>query len=63
MKHYYDKCCNESIQYKPRDMVLLEGTNIKTERPMKKFDDLQYGPFKCEALVDPQYCECVKMTA
>ena len=33
-------------QYQPGDLVLLEATNIHTERPSKKLDDKRYGPFQ-----------------
>ena len=36
MKQQFDKHRSESQDYKPGDLVWLEGTNIKTQRPAKK---------------------------
>ena len=36
----------KDITYKVGDMVWLSSTNITTERPSKKLDDKQLGPFK-----------------
>ena len=46
MKRFYDRTRGQAINYSPGDLVLLEATNIHTIRPMKKFDDRRYGPFK-----------------
>ena len=46
MKWQYDKCRSESVEYKISDKVWLEGTNIMTDRPMKKLGDKRFGPFK-----------------
>ena len=46
MKHFYDRTRGKSIEYKPGDKVLLEATNIKTTRPMKKLSDRRLGPFE-----------------
>ena len=46
MKRFYDRTRGQAINYAPGDLVLLEATNIHTMRPMKKFDDKRYGPFK-----------------
>ena len=46
MKKYYDRKVRPSIEYKKGDLVLLEGTNIRSERPSKKLDDKRFGPFK-----------------
>ena len=40
MKQQFNKHRSESRDYKPRDLVWLEGTNIKTQRPAKKLDHL-----------------------
>ena len=37
--------CSELQDYKPGDLVWLEGTNIETQQPAKKLDHLQHGPF------------------
>ena len=46
MKWFHDWKVWPPVEYKPGDLVLLEATNIKTERPSKKLDDKWYGPFK-----------------
>ncbi len=33
-------------KYKEGNKVWLEGTNISTDRPMKKLNDNRFGPFK-----------------
>ena len=45
MKRYYDRHKGERVQYKIGDKVWLEGKNITTERPMKKLDHKNIGPF------------------
>lgn len=46
MTRYYNKKHSESIEYKKRDKVWLEGINVTTSCPMKKLDDKHFGPFK-----------------
>lgn len=46
MTRYYDKKHSKSREYKAGDLVLLEGINITSDRPMKKLDDKHFGPFK-----------------
>lgn len=46
MRKYYNRKRNDAPEIKTGDKVLLEVTNIKTDRPMKKLGDLRYGPFK-----------------
>jgi hypothetical protein len=46
MKRNYDKKKGESHNYQIRDRVWLEGTNINTDRPIKKLDNKCHGPFK-----------------
>ena len=46
MKRYYDKYHLEAPNYQPGDLVYLEGTNLKSDRPAKKLDDRRFGPFK-----------------
>ena len=45
MKQQFNKHHSESQDYKPRDLVWLEGTNIKTQQPAKKLDHLHHRPF------------------
>src|ERR1700736_6308236 len=46
MKEQYDKKRAESRSFNIGDKVWLEGTNIRTKRPMKKLDDKRFGPFE-----------------
>ena len=46
MKRFYDRKSRVSTEYQPGDLVLLEGTNIRSDRPSKKLDTKRYGPFK-----------------
>jgi hypothetical protein len=46
MKRHYDEKRSEAVEYKAGDLVWLEGTNITTDRPMKKLGDKRFGPFK-----------------
>ena len=46
MKRFHDRKSRTSIEYQPGDLVLLEGTNIRSDQPSKKLDTKQYGPFK-----------------
>jgi transposase InsO family protein len=45
MKRKYDGK-RKSPSFKIGDMVLLDGTNINTTRPVKKWSERRYGPFK-----------------
>jgi Chromo (CHRromatin Organisation MOdifier) domain len=53
MKKYYDAHKSEAWVYDIGSKVWLEGTNITTLWPMKKFDDKRYGPFEVLAKVGP----------
>jgi hypothetical protein len=46
MKRYYDRKVNEAPTYQPGDRVYLEGTNIRTKQPSRKFAPKRYGPFE-----------------
>ena len=46
MKRHYDKKRQVGTEYKPGDLVWLEATNLKMERPMKKLDNGWFGPLK-----------------
>lgn len=48
MKKYYDRKKKDAREYKEGDLVWVEGTNIRTEKPNKKMDDKRYGPFHIE---------------
>ena len=51
IKKYYDCYSSPSLQYKPRDKVLLDSKNIKTTRPTKKFNDKWLSPFEVDSKV------------
>ena len=51
MKKYYDCYSGPSLQYKPRDKVLLDSRNIKTTRPTKKFNNKWLSPFEVDSKV------------
>jgi hypothetical protein len=46
MKRYYDKGHQRASDYRLGDLVYLEGTNLRSDRPTKKLDDKRFGPFK-----------------
>ena len=46
MKRFHDWKVRPLVKYQPGDLVLLEATNIRTERPSKKPNDKRYGPFQ-----------------
>ena len=46
MKWFYDLQQNDACDYKKKDKVWLEATNIKTDWPMKKLTDKWLGPFE-----------------
>ena len=51
IKKYYDYYSGLSLQYKPRDKVLLDSRNIKTTRPTKKFNNKWLSPFEVDSKV------------
>jgi hypothetical protein len=46
MARYYDLHVKEAPAYKVGDLVMINGKNISTRRPSKKFDHKLHGPFK-----------------
>ena len=46
MKWFHDRKTRPPVEYKSGDLVLVESTNIRMERPSKKLDDKRFGPFK-----------------
>ena len=46
MKRYYNRKMQEAPKLEVGDRVFLEGTNIRTKQPSKKFAPKRYGPFK-----------------
>jgi Chromo (CHRromatin Organisation MOdifier) domain len=53
MKKYYDAHKSEARVYDIGSKVWLDGINITTLWPMKKFDDKRYRPFEVLAKVGP----------
>lgn len=51
MARYYDAHRQTAPEYEIGDLVWLDSTNIKTTRPMKKFDDKWFGPFPITKIV------------
>lgn len=45
MKKAYDKGKKAAVEYAEGDLVWIESTNIRTDRPSRKLDDKRYGPF------------------
>jgi hypothetical protein len=45
MKKFYNRKHLPSPTFKPGDLVLLEGENLKTNRPSKKLEHQRFGPF------------------
>jgi hypothetical protein len=45
MKKYYDRSHQPPPNFNLGDRVLLEGANLKTNRPSKKLDHRRFGPF------------------
>ena len=46
MKWYHDQHAKSLLEFEPGQKVLLDGQNLSTSRPMKKFKDKWFGPFK-----------------
>ena len=46
MKAAYDKHKAPSVEYQKGDKVMLEMTNIPTQRPSRKLEDHRQGPFE-----------------
>lgn len=44
MKHFYYQKHQDAPDYKSRDLVWLEATNIRSTQPSKKLDDRRLGP-------------------
>ena len=48
---YYNRRRDPAPQFKPGDLVLLDASDIRTDRASKKLDSLRLGPFEVEAAV------------
>jgi hypothetical protein len=46
MKWHHDQHARKVKGYEEGDLVYLESTHIRTDRPSRKLDDKRYGPFK-----------------
>jgi len=46
MKKYYDKKRKDIEPFKPGELVMLNGKNIRAKHRCKKLEDEMYGPFK-----------------
>ena len=46
MKRYYNKKRQPDPGYKAGDLVLLDGRDLKIDRPAVKLSDKLYGPYK-----------------
>jgi hypothetical protein len=46
MKGYYDRKRDQDPEFKPGDKVWLDASNLKTNRPSKKLDSKNLGPFE-----------------
>lgn len=46
MKRFYDRRHSQSPEYKIGDLVYLEASHLRTDRPSRKLDDRRLGPLK-----------------
>jgi len=53
MRRYTDPTRREPPAYQVGDLVMLNGRNIKTRRPLKKLDHKNHGNFQIEKIVSP----------
>jgi len=53
MRRYTDPARRSPPAYRIGDLVMLNGRNIKTHRPMKKLDHKNHGPFQVEKIISP----------
>jgi len=53
MHRYGDPERKPPPTYKVKDLVMLNGRNIKTRRPSRKMDHKNHGPFQIEKIVSP----------
>jgi hypothetical protein len=61
MKKYYDQKVIEAPNFKEGDLVLLNGKNIRTKRPTKKFDHKMQGPFVIEKVLPSKMAYRLKL--
>lgn len=53
MGDHYDQKRLPAPSYKPGDLVMLNGKNIKTRKACKKLEAKLYGPFAVEKVISP----------
>jgi len=53
MRQYTDPARKEPPAYQVRDLVMLNGRNIKTRQPSRKLDHKNHGPFQIEKIISP----------
>jgi hypothetical protein len=53
MRKYHDRKAKPAPVYKPGDLVMLNGKNLKTRRPARKLDAKLHGPFKVMKSMSP----------
>jgi hypothetical protein len=51
MTRFYDTDHREAEVFEVGEKVWLDGRHIKTQRPMKKFDDRWFGPFRVQKVL------------
>ena len=51
MARFYDHDHREAEAFEAGDKVWLDGRHIKTQRPIKKFDDRWFGPFEIQKVL------------
>lgn len=51
MGRYYDKRRHSGPKFKPGDLVMVDGRNIKTKRACKKLDHKMHGPFEIDTMI------------
>ena len=52
MGKYYDRSRKEAPPYSVRDLIVLNGKNIRTRRVAKKLEAKLFGPFVNPSLID-----------
>jgi len=53
MRCYADSERTKPAVYQVADLVMLNGRNIRTRRPLRKLDHKNHGPFQVEKVVSP----------
>ena len=46
MKYFYDQNRSAAPEFQPGDKVMLDGKNLRVERPSRKLSDKFYGPYE-----------------